>query len=58
MTNRSITWTMANPVTRDFWQPTSTFPRNCRQCAFPSGTKSMNQGTEARLPDGSGASPR
>ena len=32
------------------------FPPNHRQCVFPSGTKGMNQGADARLPYGSGAS--
>ena len=31
------------------------FPPNHRQCVFPSDAEGMNQGTEARLPDGSGA---
>ena len=56
LTNRSNP--TANPVTRGFWRPTSTFPRNCRQCVFPSDAEGMNHGTEDRFHEGSGANSR
>ena len=54
MTNRSNTTAKANLVTRGFWWPTSMFPRNYRPCVSPSEAEGMNQGADARLPDGSG----
>ena len=58
MTNRSNTLAKANPVTRYFWWPTSMFPQHCRQCVSPFVLEGMNDGTDARLPEGPGASSR
>ena len=58
MNNRSNTSAKANPVTRGLRWPTSMFPGNCQQCIFPPDAEGMNQGTDARLPDGSGANSR
>ena len=41
-----------------FWWPTMMFSPNCRQCVFPADAEGMNQGTDARLPDGSGTNSR
>ena len=46
------------PDTQGFQVANHQFSTNCRQCVFPSDAEGMNQGTDARLPDGSRANSR
>ena len=58
MTDQSNTSAGAISVAVRFWWPTVMFSPNSRLWVFPSGARGTNQGTDARLPDGSGANSR
>ena len=46
------------PGTQGFQVANHNLPFNCRRCVFPSDAEGMNQGTEARILNGSGANSR